>query len=453
MLSRKQQTLFNAINKLLRKGATVRLERFLERVHPADLALICRFLSIENQQKIFSLVQSDEAKAFVLAELDDVIATNLVEAMSGEELGRILQHMDPDDAADLLAEVDPELKESVLQTLQVENREELKEILQYPPDTAGGIMTPMFVGVPATTTAGQALQEVQTREDEPELISYVYATDEHGELVGVVSLRELLQASEHDVIEDFMETDLISAHVSQDQEEVARMIANYDLLAAPVIDDKGAIVGIVTVDDIIDVIREEATEDILRLVGANEEVLEDYSLKQNIIYRAPWLLASWAGGILVMWVISMFEPTLEKVLPLAAFIPVVIGMAGNLGAQSATIVVRGLALGRIHVDQILFTMLNEIGTGIALGSVYGLLLGAVAYLIYDEISMIGFVVGFALCVAMIFAAAIGAFVPMALQRMNFDPAVSTGPFVTTSIDIVGITAYFIIATLLMPGLS
>jgi magnesium transporter len=245
-----------------------------------------------------------------------------------------------------------------------------------------------------------------------------------------------------------MATDVISVRTGMDQEEVARIVARYNFLAVPVVDDTNCLVGIVTVDDVIDIMRKEATEDILKMAGAGEEFVETKSVLRSTRIRLPWLFASCLGGIVAFYIIGRFEGSLSKFAYLAAFIPVIMGMGGNIGTQSSTIVVRGLATGRLNIRDIWTVVLKELSIGLILGAVYGMLIGTVAHMRYSILAL-AFSVGIAVLSSMTLAALVGSLVPMCFARVNIDPAVATGPFVTTAIDIISVFFYFQIATTLL----
>ena len=245
-----------------------------------------------------------------------------------------------------------------------------------------------------------------------------------------------------------MATDVFSVQTDMDQEEGARIVARYDILAVPVVDGTNRLVGIVTVDDVIDIIRKEATEDILKMAGAGEEFVETKSILKSTRIRLPWLFASCAGGIIAFFIIGKFEDSLLKFAYLAAFIPVIMGMGGNIGTQSSTIVVRGLATGRLNVRDIWTVVLKELTIGAILGTVYGLLIGSVAQFRYSMLAL-ALAVALAVISSMSIAALVGSLVPMGFARVNIDPAVATGPFVTTAIDIISLSFYFVIATTLL----
>ena len=316
----------------------------------------------------------------------------------------------------------------------------------YPEDSAGAMMTTDVFTLHEGTTSGNAIKTLQDQED-AEMVFYLYVTDDDDRLVGVVSLRALATTPSDTKLKDIMIKRVHSVRPETDQEEVARVVAQYNFLAVPIIDPDERLLGIVTVDVVVDVIREEATEDFLQMAGAGKD--RDILLKsswENARARLPWLFASWIGGIIAASLIGAFEHMLESIIVLAAFIPVIIGMGGNIGTQSSTIIVRGIATGRVDVGGELKLILKEMRVGLILGVLYGLLLGFFADFSFEDApSNLGIVVGLSICASMLLAATIGTVTPLILRKLDIDPAVATGPFVTTSIDILGILFYFVIA--------
>ena len=283
------------------------------------------------------------------------------------------------------------------------------------------------------------------------MVFYLYLTDEDGRLTGVASLRALATSQVDTKMCDIMIKRVHSVRPETDQEDVAKIVAQYNYLAVPVLDESEHLLGIVTVDDVVDVIREEATEDFLQMAGAGKdrEILFKSSW-ENAKARLPWLFASWVGGIIAANIIGAFEHMLESILVLAAFIPVIIGMGGNIGTQSSTIIVRGMATGRVEPGSEFKVLFKEIRVGLILGLLYGFLLGLFAkFKFMDADPMLGFVVGLSICASMLLAVAVGSLIPLFLRKLDIDPAVATGPFVTTSIDILGVLLYFMIAGLLL----
>ncbi|SVB98643.1 uncharacterized protein METZ01_LOCUS251497, partial [marine metagenome] len=322
----------------------------------------------------------------------------------------------------------------------------IEELMGYPEDSAGAMMTTNVFTLYQNTICRDALKSLQDQ-SEAEMVFYLYITDEDDRLVGVASLRALATTPADTILKDIMVKRVHTVRPETDQEEVAQIVAQYNYLAVPVLDEDDQLLGIVTVDDVVDVIREEATEDFLQMAGAGKdrEILLKSSW-ENARARLPWLFASWIGGIFAASIIGTFEHMLESMIALAAFIPVIIGMGGNIGTQSSTIIVRGIATGRIEIGSELKVMWKEVRVGIILGALYGLLLGAFAkFRFIDADPMLGVVVGLSIGCSMLLAVAVGTFVPMFLRKVDIDPAIASGPFVTTSIDILGVLFYFVIA--------
>jgi magnesium transporter len=295
-------------------------------------------------------------------------------------------------------------------------------------------------------TAGEAIKTLQDQEN-AEMVFYLYITDNDDRLVGVISLRALTTTPSSTNLKDIMIKNVHSIRPETDQEDVARIVAQYNFLAVPVLDSDSKLLGIVTVDDVVDVIREEATEDFLQMAGAGKdrEILLKSSW-ENAKARLPWLFASWVGGVIAASLIGVFENMLENIIALAAFIPVILGMGGNIATQSSTIIVRGMATGRVNEGGEIKLILKEVQVGIMLGILYGILLGVFARFTFSEApDNLGFVVGLSICVSMIVAATVGTIIPLILRKLDIDPAIATGPFVTTSIDILGVLFYFMIA--------
>ena len=334
--------------------------------------------------------------------------------------------------------------------LKKEEQEEIAEIMGYPEDSAGSLMNTEVFTLHESITAGDAIKTLQDQED-AEMVFYLYITDDDDRLVGVISLRILTTTPSNTTLKDIMIKNVHSIRPETDQEEVARIVAQYNFLAVPVIDSDSHLLGIVTVDDVVDVIREEATEDFLQMAGAGKdrEILLKSSW-ESAKTRLPWLFASWIGGVVAASLIGIFEHMLENIIALAAFIPVLLGMGGNIATQSSTIIVRGMATGRVNIGGEIKLILKEIQVGILLGVLYGVLLGVFAHLVFTKApDNLGLVVGLSICVSMVVAATVGTIIPLILRKLDIDPAIATGPFVTTSIDILGVLFYFLIAGLFL----
>jgi len=436
--------------RLLRRNAKINLIKLTNKTHPADLAVVFRHFSDEEQIEIFSLMKESEHTAEFLSELDDALVNELLENESYERIAAIIEKAPTNDQSGILNILDNEKAKSIIELLNVDEQEEIAEIMGYPDDSAGALMNTEVFTLHESITAGEAIKTLQDQEG-AEMVFYLYITDDDDRLVGIISLRALTTTSSNTTLKDIMIKNVHSIRPETDQEEVARIVAQYNFLAVPVLDSESKLLGIVTVDDVVDVIREEATEDFLRMAGAGKdrEILLKSSW-ENAKTRLPWLFASWIGGVIAASLIGIFENMLENIIALAAFIPVILGMGGNIATQSSTIIVRGMATGRVNLGGEIKLILKEAQVGLILGTLYGVLLGLFARLIFsDAPENLGFVVGLSICASMIVAATVGTIIPLILRKLDIDPAVATGPFVTTSIDILGVLFYFLIAGLFL----
>jgi magnesium transporter len=449
MQSDRTKILIDSIKRLLRRNALTHLRKIVNKTHAADLSLVFRSLSIPNQHKLFEMIEEIEQKGILFSELDEDTFLALNEGIELDDVVEIFEQMPTDDVADLLGRLPEERSDAIIERMKKESSEEVESLLHYGDDTAGGIMVPDFIALRENTTAREAMESLQKEHLDVEMPFYLYVVDSNGKLIGVSSLRQLVVVSPETPLKDFMATDVFTVKTDTDQEEVAKIVARYDILAVPVVDDTNQLVGIVTVDDVIDIIREEATEDILKMAGVGgEEFVETQSVFRSTRIRLPWLFASCIGGLIAFLIIGRFEGSLNKLVYLAAFIPVIMGMGGNIGTQTSTIVVRGLATGRLNIRDTWSVVFKELAIGFILGVVYGILVGLVAQLRYSTFQ-VAISVGLAVISSMSVAALVGSLVPMGFARINVDPAVATGPFVTTAIDIVSVYFYFKIATTLL----
>ncbi|MFC1843758.1 magnesium transporter [Thermodesulfobacteriota bacterium] len=451
LIGNEGMVLLETIRRLNRRGAVANLLKLLLKTHPADLAWVFRHLSTVERKKVFNVIAQTEMVGSFLSEVDQAIMLELVQDLTPKFMVAVISEMASDDVADLLEALPEEMANEIRELMVKEDRDEVDDLLQYHPESAGGLMSPDFLALDEELSAGDAVKIVQERSEEMEMSFYLYIIHgDEGQLAGVISLRELLMHPPYRQLKNIMNTNVTSVGTDTNQDEVAHVISQYNILAVPVVDSSYKLVGIVTVDDIIDVIREEASEDFLRMAGAGKdtEILLK-STMANAMTRAPWLFASWVGGVMAMFIITFFHDELQKVIALAAFIPVVIGMGGNIATQSSTIIIRGIATGRVNMQELSKVIFKEMRVGLILGAVYGLFLGILAFFGYAETTYLGLVVGLSVFFVMTMAATVGTFVPLILKRLNFDAAIATGPFVTTSIDILGVLAYFLIAKSLL----
>lgn len=452
MMDREFIILQDAFRRLIRRNARSNTQKMIMKTHPADLAALFRSFTEVEREMVFKLISDLTYKAEFLTELDRSILVDILKDMAPKDIAELLKEMAPDDQADLLAQIPEELSKEVLGLMSSADSEDLEELMMYEPDTAGGIMVPLPFKMNEHNTVQDAIDAIHEQKD-AEMVFYIYVVDDNDRLTGVISLRQLLMISPKTILQNIMITKVVTVQPETDQEEVARIISRYNFLAIPVVDRDNQLLGIVTVDDIIDVIREEATEDFLQMagVGKDREILLKTPFEAARI-RFPWLFATFIGGLIVSAIVVGFHDLLNRFVILAAFMPIVGGMGGNVGSQSSTIIVRGLATGRINFQQIFKVLFGQIIIGFLLGIAFGMLLTLFSNVLYhstENILLIGTVIGTSLCCELIIAATLGTLVPMLLQRINVDPAVATSPIVQTSLDITGMLVYFSIASLLL----
>jgi len=449
------------IRRFLASKQTEGLRQFLEQFHPADIALALRFLHDSEKEQVFRLLDVESAAKFWTKPMrrPNAIWCKRPTQNASPTSWKLLP---PDESADIVGMLEPEQREKVLQLMEPEEAQEVRELLRYPPDTAGGIMSPDFVAVQEDMTVAQVLEVLRERVD-AESIFYVYVVDEQGVLKGVLNLRKLLTSPPDTLVRDIMTHGVIFVFPEQDQEEVAHLFARYDLLAVPVVDHDYRLIGVITVDDVMDVLQEELTEDYFRMVGSDAAELERKTPAEIARLRLPWLLATVFIELLAGFVIHRFDKTLGSVILLASFMPVIQAISGNTGLQSATIVVRGLATGHIHLKDWWRPVWRQLQTTAILGLILGTIIFFVGGLWHGLQQMsergtwfdpvFGFVVGFSMFVAINLSGFVGTVIPMISKRLGFDPALTAGPFETAFQDVVGVTILLGLATLLLRWLT
>jgi magnesium transporter len=438
------------IKRLLEDKKTAELKELVGDLHPNDFSEIAEELSPEQIIEIFWLIKDREKIAEYISELSTELQSSLLNAMSKKQASEILEEMDTDEAVDFLTEIAPKESRELLDLMPKEEAEEIEELMKYEENTSGSIMNNEFVTLPEQLTTEQAIEHIREMSPEAEMIYYVYVLDKRERLIGVLSLRDLIVADAKKRVSEIMEEDVISVLDTEDREVAARMISDYDFLAIPVINKKGMMVGIITVDDIIDVLEEEVTEDIHKMVGS-AEVYEDKLIKTSPLKRArarlPWLLVCMAGEIISGSVIEFHSGILEMVVALAFFIPVIMAMAGNVGTQSSTVTVRGIATGQLKIGEYCKNLWAEIKVGLFVGTIIGLMIFVIAYFWQGDY-LLAITIGFSLCLTVILATTIGTLLPLIFDRINIDPAVASGPFITTIVDVGSLMVYFALGTLL-----
>jgi len=404
--------------------------------HPAEIAEILSALREDEAVELLRRLYLRRAAAAPLGEMAPEEAARLLAELNRDEAVQILSRMDPDDAVDLLAELPKETVQDILRRLEEREAKELSELLSYPPDTAGGLMSPEVVALPQDMSCQEAIETLRRVAEEMETVYYAYVVDEDRRLIGVLSLRDLVFARPEAPIRQVMRTDIVALPEDMDVEEVARTFDKYNFLALPVIDKEGRLLGIVTVDDVIDVIRAEDTEDMYKLAGAPLEERVDTPWWRSLRLRLPWLYFNLLTAFLAASVVGAFESVIAKVAALAIFMPVVAGQGGNAGIQTVTIVTRGIALGEVPKGKGWRILGKELLLGFFHGLLIGATVGAIAY-VWKGSFYLGLVAFLAMLFNLVAAGAAGAVIPLTLRALRLDPALASSIFLTTVTDTLG----------------
>lgn len=443
MIEERRAVLRETVAELVESGERHALSLILNNQHPADLAEVIRPYDDIQQRGLFALL-AESLAAGVLAELDTTTLVDVVEGIDDQQLSDIVGEMEPDDAADVLGEL-PELQsEKVLELMEVEEAEEVRQLLAHEEDTGGGIMTSRLLAVGEQMRVDEAIDYLRTAAV-PERIFNLYVEDAEGLLCGTLSLQSLLLAQADSQIASIVERDVIFIRADTDQEEIAHVFRDYDLLAVPVVDERGALIGEITIDDIVAVIEEEATEDMYVMAAMSSEEREERSVFGIVRRRVPWLLVCMAGTMLAGGVIHVFQQQLAGVAILLLFTPAIMAMGGNAGIQTSTVTIRNLAMGELPSGSVRTAVWRELRVAL----VMGLLLGSVVLCISTIWAgrwTVGLCVGLAMWSAVMLSAFLGALIPLGFRRLGVDPAVASGPLITTLNDGMSLGMYFLIAS-------
>jgi magnesium transporter len=448
MAQRKLDVVLDSVKRLQRMGATANLVNLLPKQHPADLAQLFSELTDKDRHSAFSLLLERNSRLAMegLSELGPEAGAALLAGRSAEEIAKLVQDLPTDDAAAVVDYLPEELSAAVLELMQKRPAgADVGDLLEYEERTAGRIMNPKVFALSEDMTAGEAITAVQTSRD-VEVVFYVYVIDVRRHLVGVVSLRRLLLVSPSTPLKRIMTTDIISVRADMDQEEVARQVASYNLLAIPVVDEENKLVGVITVDDVIDVIKDEATEDVYRLAGVTGDDRVFTRPIESLRKRLPWLIINLGTAFLAASVVAVFQNTISIVTALAVFMPVVAGMGGNAATQTLTVIVRGIALGELTWSNSRKALLKETLVGLGNGLACGLVGGLVVFLFKGDI-WLGAILAMAMVINMFIAATAGTLIPLALRAMKIDPALASSVFITTLTDVFGFFSFLGLGTL------
>lgn len=410
-------------------------------------------LDEKDKERLYHMLSPEEVSDFFdTIEMDEEDYDELFDEMDARYAASMVGSMQYDNAVDILNELPKSKVTSFLALMDKEDAKQIRGLLNYDEDTAGGIMTTEFVSVTSSMSVREAMRHLKVMAPDSETIYYVFVVDDDKRLAGIVSLRELIIADDDEYIGDIMNERVVSVLVSDDQEEVAQIMKDYDFLALPVLDYQDHLVGIVTADDIMDVMDEEASEDYSRLAGMSESERPTDSSFETAKKRLPWLLGLTFMGMITVMMLTTFEETLEQVAILGAFIPIIGGMAGNTGTQSLAVAVRGISTGEIKDESKFKLALREMGSGVMTGFVCGTTLLLIITLLFQESILLGLIISVSLMIAMTIATLTGTLVPLIMDRFGIDPAIASGPFITTGNDVISLLIYFSLANTFMSAL-
>lgn len=431
-----------------------KLSELLAALHPSILNEVLLNFNEEKQRTLLVHITGLDTVSDLMAFSSKELQLLLLDILDDSRLAAVIRRIDIDDAADVLAIVPRRRQVKILKRLNAPLVKELSSLLAYDAQTAGGIMTPRFVSLDPNLRADSALAHIQiglhegTIEQDTDL-AICYVSSPSGELLGCLSLRELLKSDKDALVSDLMRTIEISVNPDDHQEEVAWKIADYDLPSIPVVSkEDGHILGIITVDDVLDVLTEEYTAEVSKMAGTDESDTVGATLKTSIKSRLPWLLVSWAGGTMGAVLLGSYSEEIAKMVALTFFMPVVFGMGGNVGSQSSTITVRGLATGELTQSRLLRRIRKEISVGAILGSIFAILLGTVSFFMFSQVNL-SLVVAGSILTTMTISSGLGSLLPYVFDKLGFDPAFGAGPLVTTTTDIISIGVYFTVASVLL----
>lgn len=455
-MDRKQdisKDLLSEVKSLIDNNKILELRELLEEYHIIDIFDIMEYLDEDMKVKLFEVLPIDMS-ASILEECDVELFKTILSKLDIEHRKNILELMSLDDMADMLSQLEEDERQGVMELLSQEDADDVKELLIYEEDSSGGIMTTGYIEVNKDMTAKEAIEHLRKNALDAETIYYIYVVDNDEKLVGVISLRELITARDSNIVEELMSENIISVYVDEDREEAVRLVSKYDLLAIPVIDRHKKIKGIITVDDIIDVMEEEATEDMYKFAGSSEhevELIEKINptpreqIFSSVRARITWLIITLIGGLISTAIISNLDfITNPKYAPIIFFIPVVIGMGGNIGTQSSALTVMTLSNKNLDYTNVI----KEGVVGIITGILCSIIIAVAAFIFIKDKGIV-LVVSLSLFINMIVGAMIGAFMPALLKRMDVDPSIISAPLISTLLDITGVTVYFIITSLVL----
>lgn len=431
--------LINKVEELIFRGKDQILKGIIDKMRAADVADLIEHLDKDKRLFIIQLLEPEGA-GDILVEIEPPVQENILKSLDNESISEIVQELDSDDAADLIGDLPTERAKRIIEAVDDDVSEGLGKLLPYPEDSAGGIMALEFIAIMADATIQDALETIRAKREEVENLYYIWVIDDFERLVGVISIKDLILEPVETKVKQIMNSNIVSAYAYADQEEVIHLAKRYDLVHIPVVDDHNRLVGRITHDDIIDVIEDETDEDISFMAGVLSQEIAEESVFKITKARLPWLIAGLFGGIMAAGIIKKFETSLEQVIAISFFFPVVMAMGGNTGIQAATVVVRGLATGDISLMNIGRRLWMELRVAMINGLICGVFFGIISGCWLNNYRF-GAILALTLLLIVIIAGVVGSAIPLALHKLNLDPALGTGPFVTISNDILSLAIY------------
>ncbi len=439
--------LLEEVKDLIDQQNSTSLKKLIDLMKPADVADLIEHSGKDEGLFIFRILEPEEAGE-VLMEIEAPMRERILEDLDSEAISQIVEELDSDDAADVVGDLPADRAKEVIEAVGDQVTAELEKLLPYPEDTAGGIMALEFVAVKAGATVRDAIESIREKREKVENLYYIWVTDNYHKLVGVISLKDLVLEPPDTQISEIMNPEVISVNVKADQEEVIHLVRRYGLVNIPVVDDRYRLLGRITYDDIIEAIEDEVDEDISLMAGVIDQEITEQSAIKISRARLPWLITALFGGILAASVINQFESSLEKVIALSFFFPVIMAMGGNTGIQTSTVVIRGLATGDISLVNVGRRLWMEMRVALINGLICGVILGLIVGLWLDNYRLAS-IVSIALILIILISGLVGSAVPLALKKLNIDPALAAGPFITTYNDVLSLLIYLSLVTLFL----
>ncbi len=447
----KEPSTLDTLKDLISRNREFDIIDLFSDMHPADIAELIDELEEDDRLHLFSLLDVEKASDVIL-ELSDTSREQLIEDLSNEQLTDIIEEMDSDDAADIIAELSDDQAKAVLEAIEPEESHDVQELLKYAEDSAGGIMQSELVSVGHTSTINDAFQAVADAKDAIENIYNIFVVDDEDKLLGAVPLQRLITTRRFTPIMDVVDEDIPSVPVDMDQEEVAHLFKKYDLVSVPVVDAQNHLLGRITIDDVMDTVEEETSEDIYRIAGLGQDDTVFNNTTESVKKRLPWLYLNLLTALASVLVIGFFEDTIKIMVALVFFMPVVAGLGGNAGSQTLTLIVRAMALGEITFENAKRALLRQIGVGIANGVAVGIAIGLIAWL-WKGIPILGLILGLAMIISIFAGTLVGALIPLILRKLKQDPALGSHIFLTAFTDAFGFLSFLGLATILLKLLT